>query len=495
MSKTCRLGIVTLTGSSALLSKRVTASSVFVFLAVALCGCMTSYKEAVAARHDVMFGSGAMACERAAKMAGSSANRKLGNIELGRLKMLQGDFRGSSAILAPQLEELFDETNEGPVLKKGQIAGNILAGTIGDDRDIPYELPAFELLFGLQYQALNELALGSPDNARVYLRRATAVQEQLKEENSKVDDSTNAEQAGNDKDSAANAQNASTAADQISEKLSAVADTVRASYENALAWYMMGLFFSKENDQSNADIAYREAGRINPAIIPFTKPPAGAGQDVIVVYEEDLVDMQEPIKIPLPFGGTVWSVDFPVYGAPPHIPSQIAIETGGALTATCVPVVNVQALAYRNLRDCIPGIATRNVTRAALKIAAQQVANHVKTGSSGGDLALKLGVLAFNIFSTAVNEADTRAWQTIPEHVHLSRFRLPAGRNSIVLRNTLTGRACEVALPQDSAGSGTRLVWFSDVRGFATVSVITLGGKSAPTWARTTSLLNPYAMR
>ena len=109
-------------------------------------------------------------------MAASTINRKLGCLELSRIKMLQGDFSGSSAVLGPLLDELFDETNEGPVLKKGEIAGNIMAGTFGDDNSIPYELPAFELLFGLQYQAVNQLSLGERDNARVYLRRATAVQ-------------------------------------------------------------------------------------------------------------------------------------------------------------------------------------------------------------------------------------------------------------------------------------------------------------------------------
>ena len=186
-------------------------------LAIALFGCRTSYQEAVAARQDVMFGTGDYARERAAKMADSTVNRKLGALELGRLKMLQGDFSGSSAVLGPQLEELFDETNEGPILKKGQIAGNILAGTLGDDRAIPYELPAFELLFGLQYQALNELTLGNPDNARVYLRRATAVQEQLKEENEKPQEEGAASAAPKEED-AANAQNAGTASDQIDRK-------------------------------------------------------------------------------------------------------------------------------------------------------------------------------------------------------------------------------------------------------------------------------------
>ena len=456
-------------------------------LGILICGCRTSYKEALAARQDVMFGTGAIATERATKMANSTVNKKLGALELGRLKMLQGDFAGSSAVLGPQLEDLFDETNEGPILKKGQIAGNILAGTLGDDRAIPYELPAFELLFGLQYEAVNHLALGQQDNARVYLRRATAVQEQLKEEHG-TESEPASQSAENDPNAAANAQNAATASGQITARLAPVADMVRASYENALAWYLMGLFFTKENDESNAAIASREAGRISPAITPLAAAPAGGGQDVIVVYEEDLIDMREPIKIPLPFGGTIWSVDFPIYNAPACPPSPISVEVGGAAVASCVPVVNVQALAYRDLKDRVPGIATRNVTRAAVKIAAQQVANHVNTGNSSADLALMLGVFAYNLTSTAIAEADTRAWQTVPEHVHLGRLALPAGKNSITVRNARTGRACEIAV---SPGGGTKLVWISDIRGFATATVLTVGAKGTPSWSRISSLIGP----
>ena len=454
-----------------------------VAVGMVICGCRTSYKEAVAARQDVMFGSGAIAMERATRMANSKVNRKLGKFELARLKMLQGDFAGSSAVLGPQLDELFDETNLGPVLKKGQIAGNILAGTLGDDRAIPYELPAFELLLGLQYQAVNSLALGQQDNARVYLRRATAVQEQLKEDFASRDTVDEPEKEAD----VANTQNAATAASQITARLAPVADKVRASHENALAWYLMGLFFSRENDVSNADIAYREAGRICPAILPLAAAPAGGGQDVIVIYEENLIDMREPIKIPLPFGGTLWSVDFPIYNAPPCPPSPIAVEAGGTLAAQCVPVVNVQALAYRDLKDRVPGIAMRNVTRAAVKIAAQQVANHIDTGNSVGNLAIILGVLAYNATSTVISEADTRAWQTVPEHIHLGRLALPAGGGALTVRNARTGRSCEIAVP---SGGGTRIVWITDVRGFATVTVLTVGAKGPrPTWSRISSLL------
>ena len=446
-----------------------------------VCGCRTSYKEALQARENIMFGTGEVAASRAARMAASVVNRKLGNMELGRIRMLQGDFAASSALLGPQLEELFDDSNEGPVLKKGQIAGNVLAGTLADDRAIPYELPAFELILALQYQALNSLALGERDNARVYLRRATAAQEQIKDE---IDESSGADTESED---AANAANATSAANDIAAKLAPVADAVRASYENALAWYLMGLFFAKEGDPGNAAIAYGEAAKISPAVMPFVDPAPGAGRDVIVVYEEDLVDIKEPIKIPLPFGGTIWSVDFPVYSADPRIPAQVSVEVGGALATTCSPVVNVRALAYRDLKDRIPGIATRNVTRAAVKIAAQQVANHVKTGNSSADLAISLGVLLYNAASTTVNEADTRAWQTVPEFVHMARLRVPEQAHSLTLRNVATGRHCEVQLPD--VADGTVLVWFTDVRGFATVTTIPIGWKGQAGWARTESLL------
>lgn len=450
------------------------------------------------ARTDIMFGSGDFARKRAAEMADSTVNRTLGSVELARLKMLQGDFAGSSAILAPQIDELFTETELGPVLKKGAIAGNVLAGTVGDDRAIPYELPAYEMLFGLQYQALNSLFLGEQDNARVYLRRATSVQEQLKEEKAEQPESS-ADASDSEADGAIaensaeqNVKNADEAAGQIAAKLSPVADAVRSSYENALVWYLMGLFLSKEDDSGNAEIAYREAGKICPAIMQFANPPSGVGRDVIVIYEEDLVDMREPIKIPLPFGGTVWSVDFPVYNAPARMPSQVAVEVGGKLSAMCVPAVNVQALAYRDLRDRIPGIAMRNVTRAAVKIAAQQVANHVNTGSAA-DVVLMAGVLAYNAISTAVSEADTRAWQTLPEHVQIARLRIPSGQNCVTLRNPSTGRSCEIAIPAEPSGTATHIVWVTDVRGFATAGVVTVGGSAVarPTWSRTVSLLHP----
>ncbi len=442
------------------------------------CGCRTSYEQAVAARRSVLYGDGAYALERAGQMAGNSTDANLGKFELGRLRQLAGDFEGSSGVFGPQLEDFFVDESEGPVLKLGNAGGNIMAATVGDDRYIPYDVPAYELICALQYESLNSLYLGRRDNARVYLRRATAAQEQIKE---------NAEQeAAADGDSSGQEANIATASGTIRQYLDPVANSVRTSYENALVWYLMGVMFELEGGSGNDTIAYREAATISPDVARFVDLAPGGGEDVIVVFEESLVDFPEPVKIPLTFlGGTVWSVDFPSYKNGPYAPSRIGVSSGGA-GCEFVRAVNVQALAYRSLRDRLAGIVTRNVTRAALKIAAQQAANHISTGNSFGDMALMLGVFVFNAIGTATDEADTRSWQTLPQCVQMCRIRLPKGRRDLRVVNHSTGKSLDLSLP--SGGKGPWLVWISDVHAYSTVGVIPLAS-GAPSWGKNASIL------
>ena len=440
----------------------------FVFAMLAMGGCRTYHKAAVASRADFLGGTGLAAEERAESLYKSSKTMKLGAFEKGRMKMLKGDFEGSSKDFAPILEDLFDETAEGPVFRTSSIAGTALAATVGDDFSIPYDPPAFETVMALQYEALNSLCLGKEDNARVYMRRATAIQTQLKDEKAPATEESKDQK---------NAQSINKATSEINSHLDEVAALVTSPYENAVAWYLAGFLMECDGDASNAAIAYREAARICPGAARFASAPAGDGTDVLVVYEESLIDMMEPIKIPLPLGGTLWSVDFPVYKSPARKPSSVAAEVGGALAARLVPAVNVQALAYRSLKDKIPGIVTRNVTRAAVKVAAQQAANHISTGNSTANLLIRAAVLAFNATKTITDEADTRAWITIPEHVHFARVRVPKTAGRIVLRNAAGGKTLEVEIPSDAGRKC--IVWVSDTGRSSTVDAIAIPRSTA----------------
>ena len=440
----------------------------FIIAMLAMGGCSTYHKAAVASRNDFLTGPGLVAENRAEKLFKSSKTMKLGAFEKGRMKMLKGDFAGSSNDFAPVLENLFDETAEGPVFKTSSMAGTALAATVGDDFSIPYEPPAFETVMALQYEALNSLCLGKEDNARVYMRRATAIQTQLKDEKAPPQEESKDQK---------NAQGVEKATTELNSRLDSVASLVTSPYENAVAWYLAGFLMESDGDRSNAAIAYREAARICPDAARFASAPAGEGTDVLIVYEESLIDMMEPVKIPLPFGGTLWSVDFPVYKSPARAPLPVAAEVGGALAAKLVPAVNVQALAYRSLKDKIPGIVTRNVTRAAVKVAAQQAANHLSTGNSTADLFVRAAVFAFNTTKTITDEADTRAWITIPEHVHFARVRVPKAAGGIVLRNTAGGKTLDVEIPGDAGGKC--IVWVSDTGRSSTVDAIPIPRSTA----------------
>lgn len=435
---------------------------------------MSAYHAAQESRRDAMYGTGQTAEIRARKLTLNTNDRELGVVESARLRMLGGDFQGSSSVLGPELEQLFDDAATGPVLKKREIGGQVLAGTITDDLSIPYGLPNYELLFALQYQAVNSLMVDSKENARVYLKRATAMQEQLKEENAETEEPECKQE---------NRPAADKAIDAVQARIDPIAATVRASYENALAWYLMGLFLECEGDGSNAGIAYSQASEIAPGIAGYAH--CGGPGDVIVVYEEGLVDMRQPIKVPLPIGGTLISCDFPVYTGDPYVPASLQASFG-TNAVPLVKAVDVQALACRDLKDRIPGIVVRNVTRTAVKVAAQQVANHIDTGNSIANLAFMLGVLAFNVCSTVVSEADTRCWQTLPECVQVARLSRTVSDGVLTIRNDAAGRSLEVPLPADV--KGPLLVWVSDVCGYSTISVMPLGG-GASQWKKEQSLI------
>ena len=443
-------------------------------LIAALAGCRTVHRSAEEARSSIMSADGAVAVARADAMADSSVNRTLGLVEQARLRQLAGDREGSSSVFKPELERLFADQNEGALIKGGMVGGQLLAGTFADDTAIPYELPPFELLFALQYQFLNELAAGEFDTAGVYLRRATWYQERLREQNAAADAEAAAEKSEN-------AKAEQKATDVLDAKLSPIADTVRASYENALVWYLRGLWLECDDQLSNAELSYREAATLAPSTAAF---PRNGADDVVVVYEEGLVDLRYPIKIPLPLT-TVVSCDFPVYRGDPYRPCDLSATLGG-VTTNLVKVVDVQALGYRDLKDRIPGMVTRNVTRTAVKIAAQQVANNISTGNATVDLLLQLGVLVYNAASTVVCEADTRCWTTLPECVQLARLKRTPGATSVRIARA-GGQAMDVALP---SCSGPVLVWVTDVGSSAQVSVLPFSQQvPAPPPVRVTSLV------
>ncbi|MDD3276501.1 MAG: hypothetical protein PHP93_05570 [Kiritimatiellales bacterium] len=279
-------------------------------------------------------------------------------------------------------------------------------------------------------------------------------------------------------------------------------ERTRSSHENGLAWYFCGLIFEKQGDLSNATICYRKAWELspqNPDIVKDflrllqtqdqqafenlirqnnvdKKSLTRSSTEIIVLYEESLISRRraEKIQIPIPdFQGTITmiSIDFPFYSDPACSPSPLVLTENGTALGKSEPAVYLQSLAYRDLKEKMPDIVIRNVTRAVAKIASQQVANQ-------GNGYTQLGMMAFNAISSIAATADTRAWYSLPMDTQLYRGSISPGTHTLECRSPINGTL--LTIPVTVEEGETRLVWIADTGGIAVAATATLSGKGLP---------------
>jgi hypothetical protein len=428
------------------------------------------------------------------KLKHSVYSKPLGFLETGRIRMLSGDFLGSSTNFEALIDTVIEKTETGPRVKIGSVGANVMAGTITDDRTRAYEVPPYEFIQSLHYQMLNHIFLGHVDAAGVEARRAVFAQDAIAEKYGKEVQDAQAEAAGS--------KHASVVG-QVDAKMQSMAPVIemsRSSFENGLAWYLCGVLFEQQDDVSNAALSYRKAWELTPGN-PYVQKDflrlirtqdaelfkglvAQAGVDpktlvrdtteVLLMIEESFVSQRQSMKIPLPIPGvnTLTSIDFPIYQDPPYSPMAVELREKDASCGLSAQTLSVQSLAYRDLKEKIPGIVVRNATRVATRVAAQAVANQ------GGD-ALKYGVLAFNAVSAVINKADTRAWYTLPMTTQLYRGAVAPGEHLFELRNQVTGFVTR--FPVKVAEGETRVIWVADIGGNARIATASLNGKGGPT--------------
>jgi hypothetical protein len=458
-------------------------------------GCATHTANAGMAMAKLKAGDTASALKWSEKLKKSSRSGDLGFLESGRIKMLAGDFSGSRADFETAIGQVLEETETGPVIRVGSAGSTIAASTFADDKIRKYELSPYEVIQLLHYQTLNYLFSGDPDGASVEMRRTVFAQDAIAEKYSgEVEDHQS--EADETQAKALEAVNAKM------ETMGPVLERTRSSHENGLAWYFCGLMFEKQGDLSNATLCYRKAWELapkNPSIVKDflrllqtqdrqaflnlalknnmdVKSLTRGSTEIVLLYEDALISQRYAEKIPFPipdFEGTITlvSIDFPFYSDSVYMPSAIAITDNGAELGFAEPAVYLQSLAYRDLKEKIPGVVIRNVTRAVTKIAAQQVANQ-------GSNYTKYGMMAFNAATSLSSTSDTRAWYSIPMATHVYRGSVSAGEHTLQCRNPASGMTVEI---QVAVSEGeTRVVWIADTGGIAVAATASLSGKGLP---------------
>ena len=470
----------------------------------ALTGCVSPNVRVDRARHDLRIENYPAAQAWADGLKTSTFSKELGLLEAGRVHMLMGDFEASAADFDRAIETVMAKNETGPVINLTDITGNAVAGTLTDDRTRPYRIPPYEFIQALNYQMWNHLFLGNPDAARVEARRTVFAQDELAEKYGPAVQraSMGTKYAGT-----------MGAVDARMAPMAPVLEKTRCSYENGLAWYICGILFELDDDAPNARLAYEKAQELSPGpcverdmlrllrsewpekfdeLMARSRLQAEdlrrSPTEIVLVVEENFISQRYSVKIPLPLVGTsATSVDFPMYQEDYYWPMELRLADGAQEAQRMTPALFLQSLAYQDLKEKMPGIVIRNVSRILIRIGAQQAVNH-----AGNDWG-KAIVGFFNLVSAIVNKADVRAWYTLPMVAHVYRGGIEPGEHNLTLTNQANGRSA--TLPVSVAPGETRFVWVGDIGGQSRMVSASMNGKGAPAAYRALDSLVQWELR
>lgn len=205
---------------------------------------------------------------------------------------------------------------------------------------------------------------------------------------------------------------------------------LKNGYQNAFAHYLAGYFFEVTGEYSLAEPGYRNALSLQPesrligeSLERVGRRRPGPGEsDVLFIVESGFAPAWKSVTIPLPIpvnkSMVVTPLSFPVIKSENKgfVPANLV---AGGREVPVETLVNIDTMARRLLKDQLPGIMLRTVVRAVAKSAAQAQAQK-KGGAAAG--------LLVSVASVVSEQADERAWRTLPERISVARAILPYGK-------------------------------------------------------------------
>ena len=120
------------------------------------------------------------------------------------------------------------------------------------------------------------------------------------------------------------------------------------------------------------------------------------------------------------------AVAIPTIEEQPYQIRSSAVRAGAAHVGT-VKVEPIAEITTRALEDELPAMKARAAARAAAKGAAYGAAEGATSGSKLGGVVAGAGLSA----ASAFEEADTRAWSTLPAEIRMARVVLPEGVHTV----------------------------------------------------------------
>jgi hypothetical protein len=233
--------------------------------------------------------------------------------------------------------------------------------------------------------------------------------------------------------------------------------------EDAFARYLNGMIYEDLGETSDAMIAYRKAyeayqgyqRNYGVAVPPTLKrdllrlsraiglddeferyervfglDATAASRDpdqgeVVFILSNGLVPIkrQKSVLVPNPKTGRLIRVSLPYYQYRTSGADYARVKADGDQAETAV-MENVAAIAIQNLDEKMPAVTARAIARAVVKTKLTEQAD--RNGES------LLGLMV-NIAGVATEVADTRSWLTLPDNIQMARMALAPGKYTVTV--------------------------------------------------------------
>ena len=441
-----------------ILGFRLTAFAAFCLF---LAGCLSYDQGAANAVAAIGRGDAASALKWSEDLADSSRSSRLGTVESGRICMLAGSNTLAEACFRKAIDAAIDHQEKDPVIKLGDAAGTAMAATVTDDWSIEYYLSPYEINLALEYGILAQLFNGRREDALVDARLATYVQDKLGDEYGADLREREEVKGKSEKEDARTGDEVNRIVGEQNEALNEMIAATRNSWENPVLWWLTGVLLEADGDWEAAGQSYRRAGTTG-AGNPFfeadmkrvdtgLRTPSADKSKLIVIFEDGFVPRRAALKIPLRIYATM-SIDIPTYQNVGAYAPRMVSFAGSKGSVPAALGLNVRSLAGRTLSEAMPGIITRNVTRAAVNVGIQVA------GRASKNDYVRLGAEIANLIMVCAREADTRTWVTLPDaqYVWCDSDMAPGDYQFGV---TVDGVSSTV--PVSLAAGETKLLWIS----------------------------------
>ncbi|MDQ5921936.1 MAG: uncharacterized protein QG673_1995 [Pseudomonadota bacterium] len=325
------------------------------------------------------------------------------------------------------------------------LAADTLEASLVNDKVIDYAAKDYEKVMLPTYKALNYMALGDIDSARIEITRMYNIEDIIHDYREAVYAKTQS-----DVENSNPKKNTSFATFEQVESInkgeydfealnSPQVLALKNSYQNSFSHYLAGFIFEALQEPSLARPGYVKALELNPgnklikqSIDNVDKASAANNNnmtDLLIIEEVGHAPQLKSVSFSVPFFTTsgqnkcskLITISFPqlVFDAQNHSAADIGVD-GQSLQPMLF--TNFDLMASRYLHDNLPNIYLRNTLRAAKDLALQQ-----SVCSEGGGIASLITTIGTKFLGTA----DERTWVTLPRQIYVTRIKMTRGKHNI----------------------------------------------------------------